>query len=246
MAFFDIFQRKKAAQAENTPAPSYTEIKPISVDDLFPFPYRELETGLTDEQLIAEWKDAFKEGVHPLIIQQDEQLMNALSTAEKPLPQDTDKSFIREEYLAVIEDFLLDEESAPFIGREDDYGEPMTHLFTAWDNRKEPFLLLSVPAERPWGVFRYGPFGGWNGCPDADKIADFCQMMHEDWDAVPLMMMGDTLVLLPGRIPTRKEAYDLALMTWPFCPDLILQEYGSVYALADALTRSTVWRFRWD
>jgi len=246
MALFDFFKRKKTMQDQNPPAPSHTEIKPVTLDDLFPFPYKELELGLTDEQLIAKWKEACSEGVHPLIIQQDEQLMNALTNSEKPLPQDNDKSFIREEYLAEIEDFLLDEESAPLMGHEDDYGEPMTHLFTAWDDRHEPFLLLSVPTERPWGVFRYVPFGGWNACPDADKIADFCQMMYEDWGAVPLMMMGDTLVLLPERLPNKEEAYDLALKTWPFCPDLILQEYGSVYALADALTRSTVWRFKWD
>ena len=172
--------------------------------------------------------------------------MNAFSASEKPLPQDTDKSFIREEYLAEIENFLLDEESAPLMGRKSDYGEPMTHLFTAWDNRKEPFLLLSVPAERPWGVFRSIPFGGWNSCPDADRIADFCQMVHEDYGAVPLMIMGDTLILLPGKALTEEEAYDLALKTWPFCPDLILQEYGSVYALADALLHSTLWRFKWD
>lgn len=246
MKLFDFFKQKKTAQEQTPPAPSYSQIKPVTLDDLFPFPYKELELGLTDEQLIARWKEAFEEGVHPIIIQQDEQLMNALANSEKPLPQDNDKSFICEEYLAEIEQFLLDEESAPLIGRPDDYGEPMTHLFTAWDDRKEPFLLLSVPTERPWGVFRYVPFGGWNSCPDANKIADFCQMMHEDWGAVPLMVMGDTLILLPGRIPTREEAYDLALKTYPFCPDLIMQEYGSVHALADALTRSTVWRFRWD
>ncbi|MBQ2957282.1 MAG: DUF4253 domain-containing protein [Clostridia bacterium] len=246
MAFFDFFKRKKAVSAETVSVPEKTEIKPLHEDDPIPFPYRALETGLTDEQLISEWKNAFEEGVHPLIIQQDEQLMEAFSRAEKPLPQDTDKSFIREDYLGEIEEFLMDEESAPLIGRPDDYGEPMTHLFTAYDNRKEPFLLLSVPTERPWGVFRHVPFGGWNACPDAEKIADFCQMMYEDWGAVPLMVMGDTLVLLPGRIPTREEAYDLALKTYPFCPDLIMQEYGSVYALADALSRSTLWRFRWD
>ncbi len=246
MAFFDFFKRKKAAQDQNPPAPSYTEIKPLNLNDLFPFPYEELETGLTDEQLIDRWKGAFSEGVHPIIIQQDEQLMNALSAAEKPLPQDNDKSFICEEYMAEIEQFLLDEESAPLMGHPDDYGEPMTHLFTAWDDRREPFLLLKVPTERPWGVFRYVPFGGWNDCPDAEKIADFCQMMYEDFGAVPLMMTGDTLVLLPERMPSREEAYDLALKTYPFCPDLIMQEYGSVHALADALSRSTVWRFRWD
>ena len=245
MKLFDFFKRKETAQDQNPPAPSYTQIKPITLDDLFPFPHRELEMGLTDEQLIDRWKGAFEEGVHPIIIQQDEQLMNALSASERPLPQDTDKSFIREEYLAEIENFLLDEKNAPLMGHQGDYGEPMTHLFTAWDNRREPFLLLSVPAERPWSVFRYIPFGGWNSCPDADKIADFCQMMYEDWEAVPLMMMGDTLILLPGRIPTEEEAYDLALKTWPFCPDLILQEYGSVHALANALSRSTLWRFKW-
>ena len=246
MSLFDLFRRKKTAPDQNPPASSYTEIKPLNLDDLFPFPYQELEKGLTDEQLIDKWKNAFEEGVHPIIIQQDEQLMNAFSVAEKPLPQDTDKSFIREEYLAEIENFLLDEESAPLMGRPGDYGEPMTHLFTAWDNRKEPFLLLSVPAERPWGVFRSIPFGGWNSCPDADRIADFCQLMYEEFGAVPLMIMGDTLILLPGRELTEEEAYDLALKTWPFCPDLIMQEYGSVHALADALTRSTLWRFKWD
>lgn len=246
MAFFDFFKRKKTVQEQNSPEPAYSEIKPLNLDDLFPFPYEELETGLTDEQLIDRWRNAFSEGVHPIIIQQDEQLMNALSSSEKPLPQDNDKSFIREEYLAEIEQFLLDEESAPLMGREGDYGEPMTHLFTAWDDRREPFLLLKVPTERPWGVFRYVPFGGWNACPDAEKIADFCQMMYEDFGAVPLMMTGDTLVLLPERTPDQEEAYDLALKTWPFCPDLIMQEYGSVHALADALSRSTLWRFKWD
>ena len=246
MKLFDFFKRKKPAQEQTPPAPSYSQIKPVTLDDLFPFPHKELELGLTDEQLIGRWKEAFEEGVQPIIIQQDEQLMNALTNSEKPLPQDNDKSFIHEEYQAEIDQFLADEENACLLGRESDYGEPMTHLFTAWDDRHEPFLLLSVPTGRPWGVFRYVPFGGWNSCPDANKIADFCQMMHEDFGAVPLMMMGDTLILLPERLPSKEEAYDLALRTIPFCPDLIMQEYGSVHALADALTRSTVWRFKWD
>ena len=246
MKLFDFFKRKKPVQEQNSPAPSYAEIKPITLDDLFPFPHRELELGLTDEQLIAEWKSAFSEGVHPIIIQQDEQLMTMLSGSEKPLPQNTDKSFIREEYQTQIDEFLADEENAPFIGHKGDFGEAMTQLFTEWDDRREPFLLLSVPTERPWGVFRYVPFGGWNDCPDSDKIADFCQMMHEDFGAIPLMMTGDTLVMLPARMPDQAEAYELALKIWPFCPDLITQGYGSVHALADALTRSTVWRFWWD
>lgn len=246
MSLFDFFKRNSKAQDQNPPAPSYSKIKPITLDDLFPFPYQELELGLTDEQLIARWKEACSEGVHPLIIQQDEQLMDTLSRAEKPLPQNNDKSFIREEYQAEVEAFLADEENACLMGHEGDYGEAMTHLFTAWDDRREPFLLLSVPTERPWGVFRYVPFGGWNACPDAARIADFCQMMHEDFGAVPLMMMGDTLVLLPERTPSKEEAYELALRTLPFCPDLVMQEYGSVHALADALTRSTLWRFKWD
>lgn len=246
MSFF----RKRAPETTKPSVPSaLSSVKPLHIDDLLPYPHRRLSAGRTEEQLIAEWEKAFEEGVYPLIVQEDEQLMNLLSQSEKNTPDRTDKSFIRERYIAEIENFLMDGENAPLIGEKGETGEPMTRMFAQEDERMAPLLLISVPAERPWSVFRMVPFSafaGWNACPDAEEIADFCQMMYEDFGALPLLLTGDTLVLKPARVPTRQEAYDLALKTWPFCPDLIAQEYGTVHALADALTRSTVWRFKWD
>ena len=252
MGFFDIFKRQRpddtAPQTTNK-APEYKpleKIVPLNAEELLPFPYRTLDKSLSDDQLIAEWKGAAREEVQPLLILEDEQLMELLSRTERLHPQDADKPFIRERYQAEAAEFLADPDNAPLIGRKGTSGPAMDSLFPEGASPHAPLILAEVPCERPWGIFRMIHFGGWNACPDAEKIADFCQMIHEEFGAVPIMVTGDTLVLLPGRIPSEEEAFDLALRIWSFCPDMILQEYGTVHALADALTHSKVWRFQWD
>jgi hypothetical protein len=60
------------------------------------------------------------------------------------------------------------------------------------------------------------------------------------------MITGESLTLFAPNKPTKEEAHDLAMQMFAFCPDIIMQGYESIYALADILTKSDIWYFWWD
>lgn len=151
------------------------------------------------------------------------------------------------EFLApAMEELLTDEESEPYRGEPGDIGGGIERFMSFTFHDGGDILLAYVPAEEPWDIFRHLPIGGWNDCPDAMHIAAFCRELYRDFGAVPAVISGDTLELVPARRPDREEAYGLALKMYAFCPDIVTQGMGTVWALADSLTKSDVWYFWWD
>lgn len=61
-----------------------------------------------------------------------------------------------------------------------------------------------------------------------------------------MLLSGDLLILKPDRLPDAQSAYDLAFKMYAFCPDMVSQIAGSIHALKDNLTKSTLWEFWWD
>ena len=111
-----------------------------------------------------------------------------------------------------------------------------------------PLILAKIPVKNPWEIFAYLPFGGWNECPNTPKLMAVAKYWAQQHGAVPAAMSHDELeFLLPAPV-SGKEAMDVAVELYGFCPDVIDQgpEDATVGALADVLRQSTVWYFWWD
>lgn len=109
-----------------------------------------------------------------------------------------------------------------------------------------PLLLAEIPVEHPWEVFAYLPFGGWNECPDTAGLMAAAKYWYEQYGAVPVTLSHDVLQWEVPAPVGRKRAVSLAMEQYAWCPDLVDQGCGTVGALADGLSRSTVWFFWWD
>ena len=100
-----------------------------------------------------------------------------------------------------------------------------------------PLILAKIPVKNPWEIFAYLPFGGWNECPNTPELMAVAKYWFEQHGAVPAAMSHDELeFLLPAPV-SEKEAIDVAVELYGFCPDVIDQgpEDATVGALADVL-----------
>ena len=124
-------------------------------------------------------------------------------------------------------------------------------LASYWDADSEmtvPVILAKVPVKRPWEVFAWLPFGGWNECPDTPDLMATAKYWFEQYGAAPAALSHDELEFaLPAPVPEGR-AMEAAAEQYGFCPDVIDQgsEDATLGALADTLRQSTVWYFWWD
>lgn len=109
-----------------------------------------------------------------------------------------------------------------------------------------PLVLAELPVKRPWEVFAWIPFGGWNECPGSEEQMAAAKYWYEKYGAVPAVMTRDVLEYdLPAPV-RREEAMALALEQYAFCPDIVEQGCGTIGYLADTLAKSNKWYFWWD
>ena len=90
------------------------------------------------------------------------------------------------------------------------------------------FLLLFIPAEKSWDVFRQIPFGGFNACPDNLEIMAVSRYWRQKYGAVPIMLGRDALQFYLKQPPREEEIPSLALEMFGFCEDIIFQGVESV------------------
>ena len=116
------------------------------------------------------------------------------------------------------------------------------------NNMTYPLILAKIPVKNPWEIFAYLPFGGWNECPNTPELMAVAKYWFEQYGALPAVMTHDELEFLLPVPVSEKEAVDVAVELYGFCPDVIDQgpEEATVGALADVLRQSTVWYFWWD
>lgn len=108
-------------------------------------------------------------------------------------------------------------------------------------------ILAYIPTAKPYEVFAWLPFGGWNDCPDAEDMIKVARYWYEKHSAVPVVISHDTLEFICRSRPHKKEAaLALAKEQYALCPDIVDQGIETVGALADTLMQSTVWFFWWD
>lgn len=136
-----------------------------------------------------------------------------------------------------------------FVG-EMDGGEGLHSFAGYWSYRTgktETVVLAEIPVTKPWEIFAWLPFGGWNECPDTEVLMAVSKYWYEAFGAAPAVMTHDILEFsLPAPVRAQ-EAMDLAWNHYAFCHDIIDQgQEMTIGMLADVLAQSTVWYFWWD
>lgn len=230
-AIFRRFRRKP---------PKFKQIAHPKLAVPFDFPYTALKDPSPNEMLAA-WRSAPRENGVPVVIVWDD-AMQCMWAAPSPASQNVDLDAF---FKPAIDELFTDEDGPETLGKPSDRAaEPFTvsPLF----NDEAIVCLAQIPVSEPWQVLKHIPFGGWNECPDSGVAEAFLKELFERYGAVPAIVRSDTLELIPARRPAGKEAYELALRIYAFCPDAVTQVTGSVYALADALHTSDVWYMWWD
>lgn len=130
-----------------------------------------------------------------------------------------------------------------------DTGEKSDRLsgFVDFVTKKSSELILAeIPTEKPWEVFAWLPFGGWNECPDPPVIAAAARYWYERFHAVPALISHDVLEFTAYPVRDKSAAVGLALEQYAFCSDIVDQGVQTIEILADTLSKSSVWYFWWD
>jgi hypothetical protein len=206
----------------------------------FDFPYTVLKDPSPADMLTA-WRSAPRDNGTPVIIVWDD-AMQCMWAAPSDVSKNVDLDAI---FKPAIDELFTDADGPETLGKPSDrVTEPfsISPLF----NDEAIVCLAQIPVSESWQILRHIPFGGWNNCPDAGVSEAFLKELYERYGAVPAIVRSDTLELVPARHPDVKEAYELALRMYAFCPDLVSQITGSIHALADALRTSDVWYMWWD
>lgn len=109
-------------------------------------------------------------------------------------------------------------------------------------------ILLKVPTTKPWEVVAYVPFGGWNECPEAEKMMAVCKHWYEKYGAVPVTISHDVMEMRVPAPVAGQDAIQVAKEHFAFDPDRVLQgtETATLSELADCLAVSKIWFFWWD
>ena len=112
--------------------------------------------------------------------------------------------------------------------------------------RSQEVIIAKIPTDKPWEVFAWIPFGGWNECPEPEVMMAVAKYWFEKYGAVPAVISHDVLEFAAQPVRDRSAAIGLALEQYAFCNDIIDQGFQELCVLADTLTKSSVWSFWWD
>lgn len=112
--------------------------------------------------------------------------------------------------------------------------------------KSSELILAKIPTDKPWEVFAWIPFGGWNDCPEPSVMISVGKYWFERYHAIPAVITHDILELTAFPVSDRSAAVGLALEQYAFCTDIIDQGVQTIEVLADYLTKSSVWSFWWD
>lgn len=138
---------------------------------------------------------------------------------------------------------LDDDEYEDYDDEYDEEEENEDHEFGGFSD-DDDLILAKIPTTRPWEVFAWVPFGGWNECPAPDMMMAVSKHWYEKYGAVPAAISHDALEFSTETVDI-KHAKQLAKEHCAFCPELIM-EGGCLGEIIGALTKSTVWFFWWD
>lgn len=113
-------------------------------------------------------------------------------------------------------------------------------------HKSSELILAKIPTVKPWEVFAWLPFGGWNECPDSSVMITVAKHWFEKFHAIPAVITHDVLEFTAFPVKDRSAAIGLALEQYAFCNDIVDQGVQTIEVLADTLKTSSVWYFWWD
>lgn len=123
--------------------------------------------------------------------------------------------------------------------------------FVGWkdfiENETYELILVKIPTTKPWEVFAWLPFGGWNECPLPKKMMSATKYWYKKYGAVTGLITQTSLdMYLPKPINNIDVALKIAEQHYGFCNDIVDQGCGCIKAHAENINNSTVWHFWWD
>ncbi|MCM1054224.1 MAG: DUF4253 domain-containing protein [Bacteroides sp.] len=105
--------------------------------------------------------------------------------------------------------------------------------------------LVKVPTSRPFEIFAWLPFCGWNECPPTDEMISMCEYWYEEYGAMPAMITYDMLYFyLDEPITDRETAVKAAKEQCAFSSESLWIAGIEDYVLMTL--DSNVWVFWWD
>lgn len=107
-------------------------------------------------------------------------------------------------------------------------------------------IIAKIPTDKPWEIFAWLPFGGWNECPEPETMMSVGRYWSQRYGAIPALISHDILEFAAQPVKDRSATIGLSLEQYAFCNDIIDQGFQELCVLADVLTKSSVWFFWWD
>ena len=141
-----------------------------------------------------------------------------------------------------------DEWAKKMVGKMKD-GFQLQLLLSGWKInmvQSHPMILAKIPTGKPWEIFAWLPFGGWNNNPSVLEHMAISKYWYEKYQAQPIIISGDTIEYRMEEAVKKKAALELANEQYAYCQDIVDQGTYTIGKLADCLHRSRSWYFWWD
>lgn len=118
-------------------------------------------------------------------------------------------------------------------------------LLPSTDHYDGEMYLVKVPADNPFEIFAWLPFGGWNECPGTNEMISICEYWYKEYGAVPAAITRDTLTFyLSDPVSDKAAAVKAAKEQCAFSSEVLGMGGISSYVLMTL--NSNVWTFWWD
>lgn len=105
--------------------------------------------------------------------------------------------------------------------------------------------LLQVPTAKPYEVFAWLPFCGWNECPDVDEMIAICKYWYDNYGAIPTTITYNMLIFyLEQPITDMENAVNIAKEQCAFCSEVI--GMGGIESYVATTYNGYSWLFWWD
>ena len=228
------------------------------------YPYQIFSSKANYEEVMDAYEKAVllgqQEGFTPVLVPTDnvlEEYLGILKCDGYSL-EDTLKSepesgeeLLKKRFAEYTSDETDEFDMEEFVGEFD--GEPTAvESYTAFQDYRSKGIvetvLLKVPTTKPWELVAYVPFGGWNECPEVEKMMAVCKYWFEKYGAVPVTISHDVMEMrIPAPVAGR-DSMQAAKEHFAFTPDRVFQctETGTLSELAACIAASKIWYFWWD
>lgn len=138
-------------------------------------------------------------------------------------------------------------EAWPASGHEPEAPGIITHLEVGTEEPLDAVVIGLFPVVKPWEVFAYIGYGGWNSCPHANEHVAIHRSWQERYGAEVVSLTPAIVQCVVSRPPLdRAGSLELAREQYVYCEDIVIQGTQTVGNLAASLQGARTWYFWWD